>query len=203
MLARGSGIDLDDLAQRSVVVLPEPEPGTFFDRQVHTADGRVDCCPDVFADALQRCRHLFDELVTLGDDGGLLLIHGRDRWMHNSWMANVGRVNREGRPGNPLCIHPDDAAQRGLGAGDAVVVRSEHGEVEAEVHLDDTLLPGVVWMVHGGGHRSSPRLRVAAARPGVNPNVLLPVGEGSYEPLSSQAHMTGIPVRIHRPAMSS
>lgn len=37
---------------------------------------------------------------------------------------------------------------------------------------------------------------VAAANPGANPNELLPVGEGSFEPLSSQAHMTGIAVIV-------
>jgi len=31
---------------------------------------------------------------------------------------------------------------------------------------------------------------------GVNPNVLLPVGRGTYEPLSSQAHMTGIAMSV-------
>jgi hypothetical protein len=51
-------------------------------------------------------------------------------------------------------------------------------------------------MVHGWGHAASPRLRVAAAHPGANPNELLPIGEGSFEPLSSQAHMTGIPVTV-------
>ena len=35
-------------------------------------------------------------------------------------------------------------------------------------------MPGVVSMVHGWGHAASPRLRVAAAHPGANPNVLLP-----------------------------
>jgi hypothetical protein len=37
---------------------------------------------------------------------------------------------------------------------------------------------------------------VAAEYHGTNPNVLLPPGVGSYEPLSSQAHMTGIPVTV-------
>jgi hypothetical protein len=39
-------------------------------------------------------------------------------------------------------------------------------------------------------------MSVAAARPGVNPNALLPSGPGSFEPLSSQAHMTGVPVDV-------
>ena len=42
-------------------------------------------------------------------------------------------------------------------------------------------------------------MTVAAAHPGANPNALLPTGPGSFEPLSSQAHMTGIPVAV-RPA---
>ncbi len=46
------------------------------------------------------------------------------------------------------------------------------------------------------GPRVSPRLRVAHADPGVNPNALLPSGPGAFEPLSSQAHMTGIPVIV-------
>ena len=59
----------------------------------------------------------------------------------------------------------------------------------------DPALP-VVAMVHGWGHAASPRLRVANQHPGANPNALLPIGEGSFEPLSSQAHMTGIPVQV-------
>jgi hypothetical protein len=54
----------------------------------------------------------------------------------------------------------------------------------------------VVSMAHGWGHRASPRMRVAAQHPGSNPNALLPHGPGAFEPLSSQAHMTGIPVRV-------
>jgi hypothetical protein len=53
-----------------------------------------------------------------------------------------------------------------------------------------------VSMVHGWGHAASPRLRVASEHPGSNPNVLLPSGPGSFEPISSQAHMTGIPVTV-------
>jgi hypothetical protein len=59
-------------------------------------------------------------------------------------------------------------------------------------------MPGVVSMVHGWGHAASPRMRVAHQHPGSNPNVLLPSGQGSFEPLSSQAHMTGVPVHVVR-----
>ena len=73
---------------------------------------------------------------------------------------------------------------------------SAHGEIDAVVEVDDDLMDGVVSMVHGWGHAASPRLRVAAASPGANPNALLPTGPDSFEPLSSQAHMTGIAVTV-------
>lgn len=199
MLRRGSGISLDELATGDpVVVLDPPEPGAFMERQVHTADGRIDCCPPAFAEAIDRCRELYDESVGRLGDGTLLLIHKRDVWMHNSWMANVARMKRGGRTTNPLGLHPEDAARIGVGDGEAVVVTSDHGAISAVVDLDDDLLPGVVSMVHGWGHEASPLMRVASAHPGVNPNALLPSGPGAYEPLSSQAHMTGIPVRVER-----
>jgi anaerobic selenocysteine-containing dehydrogenase len=197
MIATGSGVSLADLqASGDPHVLPSPEPGTFFDRQVHTTDGLVDCCPAEFADAIERCRVLFADTQGELDDGALRLIHKRDAWMHNSWFANVPRLKRGGRTSNPLGVHPLDAVRLHVIDGDAVMVTSAHGEVETTVELDDDLMPGVVSMVHGWGHTSSPRLRVASEHPGVNPNVLLPTGVGSYEPLSSQAHMTGITVRV-------
>ncbi|MEO6124489.1 MAG: molybdopterin dinucleotide binding domain-containing protein [Ilumatobacteraceae bacterium] len=133
-------------------------------------------------------------------DGTLRLIHQRDVWMHNSWFANVPRMKRNGHTTNPLSINPADAAERGLADGDKVWVSSDAGEIETIVRIDEDLLAGVVSMVHGWGHQSSPQLRVAHQNPGVNPNMLLPVGAGSFEPLSSQAHMTGIAVRVRSAA---
>ena len=202
MVAKGCGVDLDELraADPPVHVLPPPAPGEFFERQVVTADGLVDCYPAAFAPAIERCRELFDETLAevRGNDGiaSFRLIHKRDPWMHNTWLANVPRMKRGGRTTNPLGLHPDDAAAIGVTEGATVRVGSDHGELEVTVELDPDLLPGVVSLVHGWGHEASPRMRVAAAHPGANPNVLLPIGPGSFEPLSSQAHMTGIPVTV-------
>lgn len=196
MLERGAGIDFDRLRASGVAeLLPVPEPGEFYQRQVHTADGLVDCRPASFDEAIERCRRLFDD-ATADAGTGLRLIHKRDPWMHNSWFANVERMKKGGRTTNPLGMHPRDAASRGLDDGAAVRVTSAHGEIDAVVELDDELMPGVVSMVHGWGHAASPRLRVAHASPGANPNALLPIGPGSFEPLSSQAHMTGIAVEV-------
>ena len=203
MLAKGSGVDLAELQSSGTAhVLPRPEPGEFFTRQVVTDDGLVDCCPSGFAAAFSRCDRLWDETVRELDGDRLRLIHRRDAWMHNSWFANLPRMKRGGRTDNPLSMHPDDAARLGLAGGAEVAVTSDHGEVVTVVELDAALMPGVVSMVHGWGHAASPRLRVAHEHPGANPNALLPIGEGSFEPLSSQAHMTGIPVDV-RPLVTS
>jgi len=197
MLSRGNGIDLAELQHGDPVrVLPAPAPGDFFERQVQTPDGLVDCCPATFAEAIERCHRLFNETAAEVAEGGLRMIHKRDAWMHNSWFANLPRMKRGGRTTNPLGIHPSDAATLGLADGAIVSVTSASGMIDAVVEHDEDLMPGVVSMVHGWGHELSPRLRVAHAAPGSNPNALLPIGEGSFEPLSSQAHMTGIPVTV-------
>ena len=197
MLDRGSGVDLAELqATGEPRLLPALAPGQFYERQVQTADGLVDCCPAAFGDALVRCRELFASTLDELGDGRLRLIHRRDPWMHNSGFSNVARMKRGGRTTNPLSMHPDDALARGLADGDPVRVASDHGEIESVVEHDVDLMPGVVSMVHGWGHAASPRLGVAHAHPGANPNALLPIGDGSFEPLSSQAHMTGIAVTV-------
>lgn len=193
MLAR-RGIDLADLAEQ-VHVVDAPAPGRFFDEQVHTADGRVDCCPAAFGPAIERCAAIFAELAAEAP-GQLKMITKRDQWMHNSWFANLERMKRSGRTLNPLGINAVDAAAHGLIDGDTATLSNEWGAIDVVVRLDDDLMPGVVTLVHGWGHAKAPGMRVAQRDPGVNPNALLPVGPGSFEPLSSQAHMTGIPVQL-------
>jgi formate dehydrogenase len=196
MLSSGVGIDLDELrADPRPIALAVPEPGAFFDSQVQTVDGRVDCCPPVFAPALGRAHALFAELAA-EPAGGLKLITRRDAWMMNSWFRNVPRMTRPGRDDNPLYMHPDDAAARGLAEGDRARVWNSYGEVVAAISLDPDLLRGVVAMAHGWGNASTSGMRVAQASPGVNASALLPNGQGSFEPLSSQAHMTGVPVEV-------
>ena len=116
--------------------------------------------------------------------------------MMNSWFRNVDRMQRGGRDTNPLFMHPDDAAARGLADGDRAHASNANGAVDVIVRYDEELLPGVVAMAHGWGNGATSGMSRAQSRPGVNCNVLLPIGVGSFEPLSSQAHMTGIPVEV-------
>ncbi len=48
-----------------------------------------------------------------------------------------------------LLMHPDDAAARGISAGEAVAVRNDRGEMRAGVRLSDGVTPGVVLIATG------------------------------------------------------
>jgi anaerobic selenocysteine-containing dehydrogenase len=194
-----SGLSIAALreAPHGTAVLPEVAPGRFFAEWIQTQDRRVDCCPTLFGEALERAEQLFRELEG-ESEGTLKLISRRDDRMHNSWYHNVERFKR-GRAGrNPLHLHPEDAETHGVGEGERVRVESDHGELVLTVALDPTLMRGVAALTHGWGNRDTAGMRVAQRHPGVNANALLPSGPGSFEPLSNQAFMTGVPIRIER-----
>jgi formate dehydrogenase len=170
-------------------------PGSFYEKQLQTKDGKVDCCPAAFADALDRAERLFGEIEREGL-ARLKLITRRDPYMHNSWYANIEKMKRGERDRNRLYVHPADAAAHGLGEGDKARIWNNSGELALEITCDPTLMRGVVALTHGWGNRGSTGMQVAARTPGVNANVLLPIGPDSFEPLSSQAFMTGIPVEL-------
>lgn len=182
-------------APGQVAQLPPPPTGKFFSDYIQTEDQRVDCRPPFFDRAIARAGEIFAELGA-EPAGQLKLINLRTPYMQNSWYQNVPRLKREGQRDNPLHICPDDAARLGLDDGQSVRVRSRWGAVETRVRIDDSLRPGAVAMTHGWGNARSGGLRVARQYPGVNVNALLPSGPGSFEALSNQAHMTGIPVDV-------
>ena len=176
-------------------VLPPPTPQALFEIGVQNPGGRIDCCPPLFEKALQRAEALFNELLAEPADQ-LKLITRRTNTMLNSWFANLPSFKRDYALDNPLYMNPEDARRLGFDESAEVRVESASGVVIAILRLDDSLRPGVVAMTHGWGHGASPALKVANNHPGVNVNALLPTGVGSFEPLSNQAHMTGIPVEV-------
>jgi anaerobic selenocysteine-containing dehydrogenase len=191
---RGHSLEALRAAPHGVVFEPLT-PGSFYEKQLQTADGRVDCCPPAFAEALDRAERIFAELEAEGLSR-LKLITRRDPYMHNSWYANIEKMKRGERDRNRLYVHPADAADHGLVEGAKARIWNESGELALEVTCDSTLMRGVVGLTHGWGNRGSTGMQVAARTPGVNANALLPIGPGSFEPLSSQAFMTGIPVDL-------
>jgi anaerobic selenocysteine-containing dehydrogenase len=194
-MLKSRGHSLEELrASPHGIQFGELEAGRFYDEWLQTPDSRVDCCPPLFADGIARAETICRELEAERADQ-LKLITRRDAWMHNSWYHNVERLKRPGRLENPLHMNPGDAQRLGLAEGARVTCRSAHGAVDATLAYDADLMPGVVSMTHGWGHAKT-GMRVAQKNPGVNANELLPSGPGSFEPLSNQSHMTGIPVEV-------
>jgi len=72
---------------------------------------------------------------------------------------------------------------------------SRAGEVVAPVEVTDEIMPGVVSLPHGWGHgMPGSRHSVAAEYAGVNSNVL--TDERAVDPISGNAVLNGIPVRV-------
>lgn len=193
-MLRSRGHSFADLRRDQVIALERSDPDELFARVQHE-DEQIDCCPPIFADAIQRMAAIFVELDAEPADQ-LKLISKRDNYTFNSWYANVEKLKARNRNQNYLFMHPADAQRRQIADGDKVRVSNAQGEIETPVKFSDTLMPGVVAMTHGGGQGRTSGMRTAQANPGANCNVLLPSGSDSFEPLSNQAHMTGIAVDV-------
>jgi anaerobic selenocysteine-containing dehydrogenase len=192
---RGLSLDAVRAAPHGVRLDDGLASGAFYAEHLQTPDRKVDCCPVAFAEALARAETLFAELEAEGP-ARLKLVTRRDAWMHNSWYANLASLKRGPRARNYLYLHPDDLRERGLADGAKARVWNEYGAIEIEVRADAGLLRGVAAATHGWGNRRTRGMRVAQATPGVNANALLPIGAESFERLSSQAFMTGVPIEV-------
>lgn len=189
-----SDVSLDEVKDEGTVVLNAVEPGKFFSHVIQTETGRVDCFPEIFGEAIDRCAEIYDEL-NAEEQAQLKMISRRTNYMINSWFHNVRSLKRAGQLSNPIYIHPEDARARNLGEGSTVKVHNEFGEVTTTVTLDEGLKPGTVAMTHGWGYKGKD-MKTASEFSGCNANDLLPSGKGSYEKVSNQAFMTGIPVEV-------
>jgi len=124
----------------------------------------------------------------------LVLIGRREARTVNSWSHNLPSLVT-GPLRCVLDMHPADAAARGIGPGDRVRISSRVGVVEVPVRLTNGVMPGVVVLPHGYGHRGDGiQLAVAAAHAGVSINDLTDPAE--IDPLSGNAVLNGFPVRI-------
>ncbi len=74
-------------------------------------------------------------------------------------------------------------------------IRSAGGQVRAQVHVTDDMMPGVVSLPHGWGHNApGAQMRVAAERPGANINALL--DDQLRDPLSGNAVLGGVAITM-------
>jgi anaerobic selenocysteine-containing dehydrogenase len=122
----------------------------------------------------------------------LSLIGRRDLRSNNSWMHNSPRLVR-GAARCTLLMHPQDAAARGLRAGQTVRVRSRVGQVDVPLEISDAVMAGVVSLPHGWGH-NRPGLRLATAQQHAGASINDLTDEQLLDTLTGNAAFTGVPV---------
>jgi len=159
-----------------------------------TPSGAIELAPPLITDDVARLRGALKEAAAGEANAGMLLIGRRQVRTNNSWMHNVESLAK-GRDRCTLLVHPEDAQRIGLASGQLARVRSRVGELAAPVVLSDEMMPGVVSLPHGFGHDAAgARMRVAAAKPGVNSNLLS--DENEIDAISGNAVLNGVRVEV-------
>jgi anaerobic selenocysteine-containing dehydrogenase len=174
----------------------EHEAGSFLGKRVIHPDGRMDLAPAPLVAEAKKLEATFAQEYAQRD--ALKLITKRAITTHNSWTHNIEDFIEGGT--NYLYMHPDDAAKRGLEAGDMVDVRTKTAAVRVPMQLLSELLPGVCALPHGWGHQHATGMSVASRTRGVNVNVLAADGADRIEQVSGMAHLTGFIVDVSKAA---
>lgn len=182
-----SGVTISDLRKSpSGVDLGPLKPGLLPDR-LATRDKRIGVLPELIATDIRR----LDALPRSTDD--LVLIGRRHQRDCNAWMHNVERLTK-GQPRHELLMHPDDLTSRSLADGSRVRVTSRVGSVEVEVKATDDVMPGVVSLPHGYGHRyEGTRMERAKSVTGVSINDLT---DPEALDVSGNAALSGVAVTV-------
>jgi anaerobic selenocysteine-containing dehydrogenase len=166
--------------------------------RLRTVDKRIALAPEPMVKDIERVK---EKLLNAGAhlNGHLSLIGRRHLRSNNSWMHNAERLVK-GNPAKPPCtilMHPVDAAQRDLTAGENVLVRSKVGEIVVPVEISKEMMPGVVSIPHGWGHdREGNQLSVAQQHAGASINDL--TDNQAIDALCGTAAFNGTPVTVER-----
>jgi biotin/methionine sulfoxide reductase len=92
--------------------------------------------------------------------------------LHSQYDHGVVSRGRKIKGREPIRLHPQDAAARGLQAGDIVRVFNDRGQCLAGVRFDDGLKPGVVQMSTGAWYDPLVPGEIGTLDKHGNPNVL-------------------------------
>jgi anaerobic selenocysteine-containing dehydrogenase len=162
---------------------------------LRTTDGRINLLPEALRMALESLRDEANELPLLqGEADQFMLVGRRHLRSNNSWMHNSPSLAK-GKERCTLMINPLDAKEMDLEAGQSVLVTSRVGSIELPAELTDDMMPGVVSIPHGFGHRrKGTRLQVASQESGPSVNDI--TDELRLDPLTGNAAFSGQPVQL-------
>ena len=125
----------------------------------------------------------------------LRMIGMREPRSENSWMHNAPLLMRGDR-GHHGLMNADDAAELEIGDGSEVTVSSPFGTITVPVTLTKDIMPGVIAVPHGWGHKGTGGWKLANKAGGANVNRLTSSEPADVESLSGMAWLTGVPVRV-------
>jgi anaerobic selenocysteine-containing dehydrogenase len=191
---RRGGLSLRRLTEEhphGVVVAPHIRTGVLRDavgylsRQVRLAH------PGIAAEVDKLSRR------TAPDGYPLRMVGLREPRSENSWMHNSPLLMRGDRRQHAL-MHVDDAAEQHIADGDDVRITSPYGAITVPVLTTKDVVPGVVAVPHGWGHKGTGSWRLANRAGGANVNQLTSSNPDDVEALSGMAWLTGVPIRVER-----
>jgi len=190
-----NGISFKKLKEaRHGLKLKEHETGNFFKKYIMTDDKKIHLAPVEFVNQKDTLDAFFEEEKR---KEGFKLIGQRQRRTYNTWMHNV-KSFMEKSVTNYVSMNREDAGRLNISDGDTVEVKSKTGCIHIPAKIVDTLMPGVVSIPHGWGHRMKSGLKVARKYPGVNVNILAASGPDNLEHCCGMTKLTGIPVDIQK-----
>jgi anaerobic selenocysteine-containing dehydrogenase len=138
-----------------------------------TPSRRIDLMHAIFSADLPRLRAAFRQRDAVGPNDMLLIGRRHIRDM-NTWLHNLTPYVR-GKNRCTLKVHPVDAQRIGLHDGGQATVRSRVGVAQVPVEISDEIMPGVVSLPHGFGHRyaEAQQSTAKAVLPGISCNDLI------------------------------
>ncbi|MEM1111231.1 MAG: molybdopterin-dependent oxidoreductase [Pseudomonadota bacterium] len=175
-----------------------PTPVDFENINVLKPGQGIDCGQATYMDEIQRLEKALFEQARATDS--LKLISRRDLKSIGAWYHNADSMMK-GRERCVLHMNAVDMEERGLCDGDEVSVTSRTGQLEVVVEGTRDMMPGVVSLPYGWGHKrgdfdsaSDTRLSIATQRPGVSVNDL--TDEQRVDEMTACAAASGTPVTV-------
>jgi anaerobic selenocysteine-containing dehydrogenase len=162
-----------------------------FKHRLRHKDGLIHLSAAPLLDDMDR---LASAMAKSNGDGELLLIGRRELRSNNSWMHNVAALV-SGRERCVLYVNPADAARAGLRDSQPAQLESRIHSGVVPVRVTDEVMPGVVSLPHGWGHKASATWQsVAGANPGVSANDF--TDDQYVEGVVGQSILNGVPVKL-------
>jgi anaerobic selenocysteine-containing dehydrogenase len=150
-----AGITLEELKARGWIRLSYPDPFVPFAAGFPTGSGRLEFVSDRMARSgldpvagYTPAHETSQRDTALARECPLALVTPADHYFLNSIFGNVAAQKRRAGVAT-LVIHPEDAAARGIAAGDEVRVANARGSFFAVADVSDRVRPGVVASAKG------------------------------------------------------